>query len=300
MSPLKLLLLPAIAYLWCSPALADNLSPNPTTSDTSSFERPFTVPKVAPDSLPRPLFVKGTANAGSNNEREEVAAAGRIKMANDESMTRATWWMARWTIVLAIIAAVQVVMFFVQLQLTHDSVKDAKIAAEAAKASADSLPMIERAYLFVSISFAGSLQEIDEDDEDDDAANPRVVGKIRVRITNHGKTPAVLTSFDRYPVFSQSAPQQLVSQDEKRIRVPDGIVVAAGKPYRASIPLVLELERWNQLKSQKLTMYCVGAVTYEDVLGKSHQTGFCWHAYDLPGQSPRFSITRSTQLNIRT
>jgi hypothetical protein len=301
MSPLKLFLLPAIASLWCLPAVANNLSPDQAVSDAMNLEKPFTVPKVAPDSIPKPLFLKSTPTADANGQPEDKAAAAeRIKMANDESMTRATWWIARWTIVLALVAVLQIAMFLRQLKLTRDSVEDAKVAAYAAKASADSLPRIERAYLFASISFAGALREIDEDDEEYDVANPRVVGRIKVKITNHGKTPAVLTSFDRYPVFGQLAPQHLVSQDEKRIQIPDGIVVAAGEPFRTSIRLDLDQERWNQLKSQKLTMYCVGAVTYDDVLGNSHMTGFCWHAHDLLSQSPRFTITRSTKLNTRT
>jgi len=287
-------------------ALADSAT---TTSGKLDFQKAFTVPQIQQGAPPGGTLVLYSSATGALTsarpddpvEREKRRDADDHQLAESTvSLAVATKWLAFLTAIIAGTAFVQIWMLIRQLKLTEAADRHSKIAADAAKASADSLPRIERAYLFASISFSEPLEELDEDHEDYVAANPRAVGEIKVTITNHGKTPAVLTSLDRYPVFSELAPQLLVSQNEKRIQVPDGVVVAGDKPFEIRIRLDVDGERWSQLKSRKLEMFCVGAITYDDVLGNSHKTGFCWHAYDLLTQFPGFAITRNTKLNIRT
>ena len=64
----------------------------------------------------------------------------------------ATKRLASWTIALALVAVVQAAIVFWQLRLSSDATRAAHAAADAAKASADALPKIERTYLFVDIS----------------------------------------------------------------------------------------------------------------------------------------------------
>src|SRR5258708_30546239 len=73
-------------------------------------------------------------------------------------------------------------------------------AAVAAKASADALITIERAYMFAEVSYKGFVSEDGRGDE----------LHTEVKLWNYGKTPADITMIRGYIVVQNSAPERLL------------------------------------------------------------------------------------------
>jgi hypothetical protein len=220
-----------------------------------------------------PIFVKGAVATSIPPSppaaTPEEIARDQQKVADDHLLAVATNQLAIWTGILVFVAVVQAVMFFWQLRLTRAASKDAHAAADAAKASADALPRIERAYLFADISFV-DLTVMRKDAEYD--------MKILVRITNHGKTPAVLTSFRCYPLWHDQAPQQLLPHREADRKMPEGLAISS-TPFEWIIKENIDHERYTDLCDVVRHLYVVGLVKYKDVLGDERETGFCWNTY---------------------
>lgn len=217
-----------------------------------------------------PLVVKGAIAASLPPLTEAQVAAAQAKAADDHSLSVATIWLAILTGALAIIAFFQLWLFLRQLRLTERAARDAEIAANAAKASAEILPKIERAYVFVEV-FIESVTVIER--------NFRYAVAIRVRFTNHGKTPAILTKVRAYPVFSDDSPSSLIDSDRADRQVPEGMVIGADGQYDLDLAQNLSQQDWADLHDLIRRPFVVGVVEYKDVIGATHHTGFCWVAY---------------------
>jgi hypothetical protein len=113
-----------------------------------------------------------------------------------------TAWLARLTFVLAGAAVTQMGMFIWQLVLTRGAANDARTAALAAKASAEAVPLIERAYLCVEVTFPQPLVErfAHEGVGASTKVKPNYTGTIAASIFNRGKTPAVLRRLRAYAI----------------------------------------------------------------------------------------------------
>jgi len=106
---------------------------------------------------------------------------------HDDVNAIATAVIAAFTIVLAIVTGREV-------RLTRIVAESGEKAAQAAKATADALPAIERAYLFVEVdcNFLPIMREPYHAWVHRSEDVPAVGLKVTYRMVNHGKTPAEL------------------------------------------------------------------------------------------------------------
>jgi hypothetical protein len=109
---------------------------------------------------------------------QKAIAAQNTNHAEDKTPD---WWMVGITGVMALVAIVQVGLFLRQLRIMQSTVTDAKIAAEAARDSAETMKDTAKKQLRAYMSFTTSnISSFDE------THGP----KIKVSYTNHGQTPA--------------------------------------------------------------------------------------------------------------
>jgi hypothetical protein len=220
-----------------------------------------------------PIAVKGNVTATLPPPTAEEIQAEKAKTTDDHNLAVATDYLAGLTAVLAIIAGVQIWLFLRQLKLSERAARDAETAANAAKASADALPKIERAYVFVEVTISDLIESM----------HKLAHFELTVRLTNHGKTPALLTRVRSYTVWSESPPGELVGHEKADRPLPQGLVIGAEKTFEMVSQHGVDGEVNRQLHDIVSRMYIVGDVEYEDVMRVTHRTGFCWHTYPIGG-----------------
>jgi hypothetical protein len=157
--------------------------------------------------------------------------------------------------------------------------------ADAAKRSAESLPIIERAYLFVEVSkepIAGT----------DDWTPLDNNFKILVRISNYGKTPAILNNIhvdalwnEDYPGGCQEIKRKIPSS--KNVLAPDAWAFG-----HVGHPIPRDLENIN-----KMFLLCCGYIEYYDIWKVRHETGFCW---EWDSEHRCFNLSNNQDLNYYT
>jgi hypothetical protein len=146
-----------------------------------------------------PLTVKVLPTPKSQADIDEEQRRADEHAANERGLTVATWVLAGFTLLLALIAGGQIGLFFWQLRLIRESLDDAGIAANAAtvaataatdqarelKRSADSTERsfteLERAYVFPSHSRIEGSEAIEL--------------FVEFRMRNLGRTPAIIKEF---------------------------------------------------------------------------------------------------------
>jgi hypothetical protein len=274
--------------------------------DDIDLSKPFTVPKAdVGAALSGSTGTYSTATGTLNSPQLPDPVQRQIQAdADAHSVAVATVWLARLTFILAFAAVMQGLMFIWQLMLTRRAANDARTAALAAKASAEAIPLIERAYLFVKVTFKTALEERHILESIGGFTRVRApiatyTDTIAVSIFNHGKTPAVLRRLRAYPAHEQSQPLALIEHVRANKKIPDGIVVAPNDSYVHEIPVDYDKERFEQLHDVVWRIYCLGLVDYDDVLGNQRTTGFCWQSFSS-NDVLDFVISPSTELNYRT
>jgi hypothetical protein len=172
-----------------------------------------------------------------------------IEPSPETLIARYTYWLAVFTAILAIVSAVEI-YYLVRTD------KTARLSAEAARKSAESLPRIERAYLLVDrISFSSGSGQI----------------MAQLRFKNFGKTPAIVTKYQNnftailpeapeYP--PDLAPREQVVEAYGFLQAPESVYLGT-----------------NQL----LNFY--GMITYQDIFKIMHATRFCF-IVQLGGSPP--------------
>jgi hypothetical protein len=123
--------------------------------------------------------------------------------------------------------------------------------------------------------------------------------KIRARITNHGKTPAVLILVRAITSLSEQPPTSLPDFPGSDAEIPNGVAVGPQFTHDVEAPVLISNQEWGRVQHLELGVYCYGRVDYEDVLGKRRQTGFCWQLR-RSGGTEEFVISPGTSLNFRT
>jgi hypothetical protein len=198
----------------------------------------------------------------------------------DERIADYTLWLERFTGLLALITTVQI-GFLIRADRT------ARTSADAAKLAAEVIPKIERAYIFVKVQLR-------------DAPSPFPEITIDVGFYNHGKTPALITKLRAYPAILTTAPQRLNEFPGSENEVPQGLAVTAGGVYWTTVAQVVDQESYGQIKSGEITLFCVGRIEYDDILGSHNETGFCWQFFDDSIRGYGFTICPHTKLNYYT
>lgn len=147
-----------------------------------------------------------------------------------------------------------------------------KKSADAAKKSADALPTIERAYIFV------------------DACTPEHVEanmfEVAVSFSNFGKTPAILTKVHGAFVWGERYP---IKFPEIKLPFPEGSVVM--KPNSSELIKVsayVPADILGKIERKEIRSICCGLIEYHDIWKRKHETGFCWEVNPI-GQRGRIS-----------
>jgi len=179
--------------------------------------------------------------------------------------------------------------------IAKESAEAATIAARAAeenastaKESVQALKAAERAYVFVEVTF-----------EEMFIGETAPVGHIyaMVHFWNYGKTPAVVTKIRGYLVVQSHTPQSLVDGDETSL--PPSLGIMSSGQYMDRFQVAIDRTQNTDIENWNTRVFCIGKIEYRDVLGDSHETGFCWNLL-LHGGEKRFIPTRDSQMNKQT
>lgn len=172
------------------------------------------------------------------------------------------------------VAIVQLLMFLWQLRLTRDAVK-------AAERSAKAITDAEAPYLLPeNFGADGFFVPVGMD-----------LTGLRPRITysfkNHGKTPAIITRFRDFTLFTNELPKHPNFTEEWSARAPQYIPIGVGEtggqiyaqiPPGASREDVLEVTYKSTGKLPRLSqhsLYVIGEVEYVDIFNVVRTQGYC-------------------------
>jgi len=160
----------------------------------------------------------------------------------------------------------------------------------------------ERAYVFATIDDVGKDKDFIPFDPSGKSATELYIKatglstrepSIHVKLSNDGKTPAILTRI--------SADARIFSikdypNEEKNIEygeIPSGgIIIQSGKKFIFSTPISISISQWKEIQAKQLLLVCWGRIEYKDVLGDSHETGFCW---EYMAQNTCFNISQNNR-----
>ena len=233
----------------------------------------------------QPAVITGdiTSHVPADEEAKHDAAEAR-KVENDRSLTKATWYMVYVTAAAAVAA-------LLSIYVTYRTAQSAKVSADAAKESADVLPRLERAYLFATVV----LQRWSPT-----TSTPFVqVAQITLQIRNHGKTPAELSRVTFNAAIGESIRPETAQSPSPFADLPPGIAVAPDGLYEHVWQVPVTEEQWAALIRSTQRLYVVGEVTYVDVLGATHRTGYCW--WTIRGEDGmQMMLAPTRELNFRT
>jgi hypothetical protein len=201
---------------------------------------------------------------------------------------------AIFTIVLALVAAIQAGFFFWQLRMLRRSLEDsktaadaAKVAAQAAKQSADIASNTERAWLVTNVTFSSNWPDIS-------GKGGPVKSMMITNITNAGRCPAEIDSthiisllvpkdwpLPENPTYGEI--QEIYEVDS----VPGEIIPADKSGYTVS-PIrrfdVLTDQQIENIRAGILVLYCYGKILYTDIsfVQRTTQFGYYFHGRKDP------------------
>ena len=157
----------------------------------------------------------------------------------------------------------------------------------------ESARRIERAYVFVEIELL---------EWRDDPASTTVLIAARVKFWNYGKTPAVIKVIRGGLIsrpINETSPQELGPMTG--LPLPPSIGIAPNTFYELPGGVrqgFLRADTQN-INDAMQTLYCIGTIQYDDILGKPHETGYCWDFLVIGGGN-QWIPTRGSALNKRT
>jgi len=147
---------------------------------------------------------------------------------------------------------------------THKMWKATKDTAQAALKTAEALPTIEKAYLFVDVE----LRQHEQFKR----------WEVIIKIYNGGKTPAI--DLQGYADFIESSVCPININEANSIRLTKGNIMKAGEEHIEPVagPASWTIPDAEQLiNSPNKNSICYGRVDYRDIFEKAHSVYFCWH-----------------------
>jgi hypothetical protein len=160
---------------------------------------------------------------------------------------------------------------------TLRSILAAEKAANAAKQSAEAIPRLERAYVYID-TIVPQIRVIVRGGQDQQLHT----SELTIYFINHGRTPANIVSVLALADFIDHIPTE---EDITRIMkgsatIEIDILIIIGPDKKSSgvdvgIATSLEGENLALYNHGKLSLYCWGHVQYRDIFGDIHPTYFC-------------------------
>jgi len=230
------------------------------------------IPIVPPSNLEKESSSNGAQGADKGSEFWPILGH-RLKITDS--------LLAAFTFLLVLIGGWQ----GIQLKRTVDVTK---IAARAAQDAAEALPKIERAYVFAKVKLEMGL-----------LMTPSGTAKssMMVHFPNRGKTPAMLTKIRAYAVIQKETPIALRPPQDDEREYPEGMVIKADGMLDQPVTIGISQTEFGEMERKEKTLFCLGRIEYDDVLGDHRETGFCWHFVPRLGGTGTFEITPKTKLN---
>ncbi|WP_316175575.1 MULTISPECIES: hypothetical protein [unclassified Bradyrhizobium] len=221
--------------------------------------------------------------------KQETSAEVQKAQSPDAELTGATWLTKDaagfFTMGLVVVGAAQVFMFFIQLRYMSQGMKDATLAAQAADLSARAATAIE--FPIVRTGWMGpELMSVDE------LINPRprrpyggavndgwptrfsVIDKIEFR--NYGRTPAFALSISCGTAVTNLLPETPIYSTT--VRCDPNTVIGPRENREIDLDFGFEItdEQVREIRSLEVVLWFYGRLTFEDVMGRPHDIGFCW------------------------
>jgi len=172
------------------------------------------------------------------------------------------------------------------LRIAEINARATEKAAEAAKKSADAIPATERAFIFVTVEFKGGNMSTLEDGHH--------CGTFVAKITNYGKTPALLSKLYFEQVVQADFPAKFTETPDTNF--PPGCAIGVGSQELVSCSFKINPADFTKIESNEIKWFCYGRVEYTDVFSNLHKTGFCYE-YFRQGSYGGLNITRNNELN---
>lgn len=165
------------------------------------------------------------------------------------------------------------------------SIAIAKKSADAAKASADNLPIVERAYVFANVKFGGI----------NGLSNGDVEFLALLYLKNYGRTPAIIKEI---AFMGGNYPNYPVKETFGKGHHPIEPFVASGeKFYEDRWIFIITESQWEKIILRNSTIYCFGCIKYITIFGEEHSHGFCWEYSD---PDTKFALSPNDELNYNT
>jgi hypothetical protein len=151
--------------------------------------------------------------------------------------------------------------------------RSTRVAAEAAQKSAEALPAIERAYIFVT----GELEYWDPINTSDERTVYSSRIGVKFHLENHGKTPAIIGSIEAHLRVWSIDPDN--TQHFPSIFLPNEIIIRSGDTWTPpNSPLNFQVDELtaDAIANQTATIWFYGSIIYQDVFGNDRVTRFRW------------------------
>jgi hypothetical protein len=237
---------------------------------------------------------KTETRANTNGDEHKITKTLRERLS---IIWERTWDdpVAFYTFVLGIFTASLATVAAFQIYFLIRADKTTRIAAKAAEKSAETLPSLERAHIFI----IPSLMRVSIPARGIDRS-PIQNGKAMVtyKFVNHGKTPAVIKSVEVHFDLLTTAPDNeshlpnIILSGEKVLEAKDD-----WSPNNGSILKRIGEDEHAGLKRDDTFLWFYGSIVYDDIFGLEHVTRFRWR-YD--GGSNQFLGFGSKPYNERT
>lgn len=272
--------LPALALLMaCGVALSQPPSPGGRKHvQKQSAQASAATSQSAPEqrgTASAPIFVQGIPAADSASDAAHKEYEHHEKPTLDRWLTYATVALAVFTLLLFIFTAA---LWWVTLQLSRrartegerqaiDTQLSLTIATDAAKTAIAA----ERAYVFPAAIILEADGIVGSNSED---RRPKRHIQVRIRLRNHGKTPAAISEILADVKLLRGKPilesMRTVPLTWRFISLDDS------EPIDPIESDVLEDEYQLARTGKEFNLFCLGHIAYLDVFKKPHYTLFAW------------------------
>ena len=204
--------------------------------------------------------------AAMPGQPESVARERAEEAELDHKLVDFNGRVAFYTWCLALIAALQFIALIVQAYFLWRNLR-------IARASADALPALERAYVFVkpkiNLPLAMGWNAGAE-------LAARAIS-VKYSFTNHGKTPAIVRAIDARVELSNNAPNGTAAHP---VALLDNEPIVDAKrstdPDEVFIERTVSGDEVKALKEGRIYLWFYGSILYEDISKKQHLTRFRW------------------------
>lgn len=213
----------------------------------------------------RPFVVKGIPTEKTQQEAADDREERNKKALLDLDLNLYTGLQAIFTVVLAVVAILQIVLFWDQLSLMRGALNASKSAADAALEQAKAITQSERAYVKMSHYPPGLVQ------------TPRSSGhEVRLQIKNFGNTPANVTRVVLdYKIIPHGEPLPAIPDftHQKEIRMASFLIREDEISDWYQIPLVADEVRCIKSES-KGVLFIYGYIDYVDQFNSRYRAGY--------------------------